>query len=181
MKGIPIPTVTIEPGQNIDPPLPERVAGLLDGILQGARDNFERDENLCPIFFAMKGDQITPCLFKEFTPDMKQHAFKWMQEQVPLNEACVFVVETWFARAMKSEFKEGPDDCLVRPSERSDRREMVMVNLFTPDRKVSIAAEITRNPTQLGPWELFSDTAKEGELHAEGPMIGIPFKEKGQK
>jgi len=178
MKGLKIPTVVINKAQDLQPPLDKSVEEFLDSIMKGARDCFDRDNEVMPLFFMKDGDQTVPMGFKELTPEVKQAFYKWMHTQIPLHDACIFVVETWFASALKSETKDGVDDLLLMPSQRADRREMVMIHLFTPTRRVTIVAEITRKPNKLGPWERFEDTDDKGSIHVEGPMINVPFTEK---
>lgn len=175
MKGIEIPIVEVKKGSDIQPPLEKTVAEFLDSILDGARSCFENDGECKPLFFAMKDGEVIPHIIGELNPDIKPALFNWMHRQVPLYDACIFVVETWFARAMKN---EDPHQLLVMPSERFDKREMVMVHLWLKDRSVAIVAESERNPDRLGPWEKFSDSADTGSLKFEGQMVRTP--EKGQ-
>lgn len=170
-----MPTKVITHAQEIEPKLEERIAEFVQTILHGARECFERDNQCLPIFFVLKGYQIEPHIFEVFTPETKYDIFEWMHKQVPLNDCCCFVIETWLAKAMKS---EGVDDTLLRPEQRFDRRELVMVHVWMPNRTISICAEITRNPDALGPWEVFSDSDNPNGVQPGGAMLdGLKKKE----
>jgi hypothetical protein len=171
MKGIDMTTKIITSPADIIPPLEDKVADLLSGIIGGARESFETDHGCCAFFFMAKWPDVNPAIVQFKNDREKDAVFKWMHDQIPNHDACIFVTETWMAKAMKH---EDPHNLLLAPSERFDRMESVMVHLWTPIRRISLCAEIARKPDTLGPWELIDDTANTDPKapHAEGRMLG---------
>jgi hypothetical protein len=168
---------TITKPEDIDPPLGSYIDGFFEGIFGGARTCFEHDQKVMPYVFTLKDRKITPCMIKELTPDTKPSLFRWIQKQVSSHDACIFVNEVWAATMLESEKKLS--DILLAPSQRADHEEYAMVNLWVHTRRITLMAEITRNPDQLGPWKLLDDTesTRKDMPHGVGPMVGVPYPE----
>lgn len=170
---------TIDHPMELDPPLDEEVEDFVYGIMSGARGNFEEFDECKPFFFGLDEDgQVVPHIIQEITPESKGKMFQWMHRQRTIYRACIFLNEMWISHPTKMEQVMHPDgENLTPPSERPDRGEGVMLNLWNGDRRITLIADITRNPDKLGPWRVLEDTSNpENGVEACGRMIGVPPK-----
>lgn len=164
-------TKEIKSSDDIKPELEEGQKDMLDCFLLAGRRFFDRDHHIQPVFAVMDGLDMHPYPIHEITPENKHDLFDKMHELVRKHECCIFINEVWYCQALPSEAKDGK--FLLQPSQRPDREEMVMINVWVgTKRHLGITAQIHRNPDKLGPWRLMDDTADTTrDCHSKGAMI----------
>ena len=121
--------------------------------------------------FMDEGGSLPPCAFSvsvdgtpdvhliqtDFTDETKPAVWAMVRELRKTRPVVAFISEVWVARCDKDGMNE--DGSLkVMPRDNPNRTECLMLVLWQGPRHISITAEITRNPTHLGEWEVMFDS-----------------------
>lgn len=119
---------------------------LLSHAQDCARACFEAKGELLPMIMFTKGGKVglgaVPVMANNQDKDRVAEILKMLRKDC---EAVSFAVESWIGH-----------DIRIKPSQDINRKEAILIWFFCLGEPTQIwSAEIKRNPTSLGPWELW--------------------------
>lgn len=99
---------------------------IIEQLWQAAEQNLERDGELIPMVFGLKGQQLAGgSVIGDATSDGIFHAVELIKrEHDP--DYIILITEAWMAVARPGETLENPG---LRPSERHDRQEAIVISV----------------------------------------------------
>lgn len=151
-----IPTISAEDTMAT---LDENARGLVDTAMVGARESFDKDWEVNSFLLVIpeQGElKVYPMLHSN--DEEKAERWEFMRKQRANNPHVVLISEVWMAMCKKDDMN--PDGSVkVMPRNHPNKVEKVMVNLWSGERSVIFAADITRNPNHLGEWRTWYDSS----------------------
>lgn len=126
-------------------------------IMEGSRHFFNKYGKVLPAMFAMPlfGDKLMIEDVAVLDDDTKPIVWDKLRLWRKTHPVVAFVSEVWMSQYKARKLPPGP---LPMPRDDPQKTEKVMIQLWIASRKVTIFAEITRNPDKLGEWEALFDS-----------------------
>ena len=142
--------------------LPIMAQGLVNAAINGSKQFFESYQEVTPaILSTTEQGEISVYLVQYSNDAEKQLQWSFLRLVRRSCPNVVLVSEVW-ASSYKGK-KDTDISNLPRPSRDPERKEFVMVSLWSGKRSVVFGAEITRNPDKLGEFCVISDSMFPGE------------------
>lgn len=130
---------------------------LAKTIMEGARANWERDKEIIPFGFFINDQGVQLVQVGKFDYETKPHIWKVMAELRRQHRTVMFLSEIWESRPKPGDLN--PDGSFkVMPRDDPNRQEYIMLQAWEGTRLITFRAQITRNPDNLGEWEVFFDS-----------------------
>lgn len=122
----------------------ENQTNLLEHAQRAARLTFEARGKLIPIITFIKGGKTGIAVVPFMANESDKHQVSVLLQVLRKDcEAVTFTVESWLGHNLN-----------VKPRNDPNRTECILLSLFCLGEPTKVwTAEITRNPTTLGPWK----------------------------
>lgn len=155
--------------------IPEFISFLADKIRALAADTItDDDQEFQPALFFIKKDEkaefgisnkiaVLPLGSLVNSSSGKQVIRLMMEDAINADgiDVVIMVSEAWLAKIPKDECTE-EEARNMRVRDRSDKKEVILLNIMTKDQQFIGCAEISREPTDVGPLELHAIEGKSG-------------------
>lgn len=158
---------------------------MAESVLRVARMMFNDHHEVSPALFSFDEDGELKHLDtnKMMNDELKPTLWAAVRELRQHKPVVGFISEVWIAKCKPED--SNPDGTVeIMPRDHPDKQEKVMFQLWQGKRSVSIIAAITRNPDNLGEWEVLFDSdfpkgsllGKKGVASLGGAMMeGSPY------